>query len=168
MAKWTLTTDKLHGLMQDCIAELKCYGIPVSDKIYPAVYINRNWMSRVGQCEEIDGHYFISISSILMGDNLKTIKQTLLHELIHTCPDCMNHGEQWQKYVGTANKKGGYNIKRTTNSKAFSEYGDNNAKYIMRCKQCNIRVYRYRMSKLVKSPNSFRCSKCGGDFERLR
>lgn len=39
----------------------------------------------------------------------KTLINTLLHEFVHTCYGCFNHGEQWQKYVVKINGIG-FNI----------------------------------------------------------
>ena len=41
---------------------------------------------------------------------LLATKNFLMHELIHTFPDCFNHGKVWKKYVLDLNEKHGFRI----------------------------------------------------------
>lgn len=51
-------------------------------------------MKRWGQCTCLGGNnYAISINVILLRDdtNIDGLKNTIIHELLHTCPNCMKH-----------------------------------------------------------------------------
>ena len=65
------------------------------------------------------------------------LMNTLIHEYLHTCPKCMNHGKIWQKYARKINEKYHYNIKRTTSSaeKGIKEETEK-PKYIVTCPHC--------------------------------
>lgn len=42
--------------------------------------------------------YIIKVSAKAIFAGKKSLKNTLLHELCHTCIGCMNHGEKFKKY----------------------------------------------------------------------
>ena len=57
--------------------------------------------------------YTIEINSILLNEEVPewALYETILHELLHTLPGCMNHGSKWRKYAAIVNRRLGYNIK---------------------------------------------------------
>ena len=111
-----------------------------------------------------DGRYIIELSSKLYDAPELSCRQTLAHELIHTCDGCMNHGELFKKYADKMNRKYGYNIRRTNSAEEMGvESSNENAKYIVVCKKCGNEIRRTRQSPLTKNPSRYRC-KCGGEL----
>ena len=80
--------------------------------------INYRAKSRWGQCQRKGSGYYINISDRLLQDDvpIKALKDTIIHEILHTCNGCMNHGTTWKNYADKVNKAYGYNIKRCTSA----------------------------------------------------
>ncbi len=162
----------LNMLFNECINECKKAGIPYGT--IKEVGINTRAKSRWGQCRYMNGVYSINISSILLEDDVTDVatKTTIIHEIIHTCKDCMNHGAEWKKYAEIMNRKYGYNIKRCTSAdeKHISiEIAKPKYKYTVVCEKCGTKSNYTKLSKLVKLIKSnphdsgCRCLRCGND-----
>ena len=158
----------LDCLMAAGVKTLRTMGIPVSDKIQAHVNINTRAKRRLGCCIKRDGHYTIEISSDLIDEpsRSKLLTETILHELLHTCPDCANHGVQWKYYAGKVSNALGINISRTVDEEQLQ--APRGFTYILKCKSCGCEIGRYRMSRAIQSPSIYRCGKCGGKLLRIK
>ena len=184
--------EKLNKLYDECIKELSTIGIDASQEKLGQIDIKiakRN-CKRYGCCkqEEPDkttayrknrivyykkfNKHHIEISKWVMSLNNKTIKNTILHEIIHCFPDCNNHGKQFKEYAELINKKLGYNISRLGNKqedykKSNLEYRDEalNYKYKIICENCEQTYFRQRLSKNFSK--KFRCGICKGKLKIL-
>ncbi|QHI72277.1 SprT-like domain-containing protein [Aminipila terrae] len=173
-----METEYINDLYKNVLEEAKKLKLPVSDKIKSDITINRRARSRFGCCKKIRKglreSFEIELSYRLLGCQEKFIKQTLAHEILHTCPGCDNHGALWKKYADTMNETYGYRIKRTDTAEQLGIKEDGKLKrqplkenYVLVCKKCGIRISRTRMSNVIKNPSNYRC-KCGGNLERIR
>lgn len=154
---------KYNNLLQEVINEAVNINIPVSNNIISNVKINTRATSRFGQCKKQNGKYLIEISQHLTQAEEKHIKETLAHEVLHTCPNCMNHGRQWKLYAMIMNNKYGYEISRTGSCEnmGITSPKIERANYAIVCNNCGKTTYRQRESKVIKNPERYRC-KCGG------
>ena len=100
-------------ILQDVLRQAKEIGIPVSDKIDPTVILNTRAKKRYGRCILQNGTYTIEISAYLVDAGLRTIHEVIVHEVLHTCPGCMNHGPLWKQYASMMTKRYGYTVERT-------------------------------------------------------
>lgn len=139
----------LYKLANECRDELNAIGI------YPPAHIsfsvNTRATKRWGQCKLSNGSYSINISSRLLEDNLSDMvaKNTITHELLHTMPNCMNHGNEWQRYANKVNKAySSYNIKRCTSTeeKGVAPVAD---KWTLKCPECGRSWGYQRKGKIV-------------------
>ena len=161
-----LLQSELDELMAGLRLELKALGIPVSNRLLPEVKVNTRAKRRLGCCFYQDGLYWIEVSQSVLG-NENLLKQTLVHELLHTCPKCRDHGQQWKAYARLVNEKLGYKIERTVRVETpFGPLRHEEVKYILECQSCGAQIKRMRMSKAVKSPWRYRCP-CGGKLKRV-
>lgn len=153
----------LNKLLQEVIEQAKAINIPIRE-INPNILVNPRPKNRHAQCRREFGWYKIEISVHLKQAPIDKVKQTLAHEILHTCPNCMNHGDTWIKYANMMNRAYGYNIKRTTE---YSEFGITKepSKYTIVCCSCKKEINRVKKSKLVEHPEYFRCT-CGGELKR--
>lgn len=161
----------IYAIARECENELKAIGISTGD--IAGYKINTRAKKRWGQCSynSLYGEYTIEISNRLLEDNVSDIatKTTMLHEMLHTCPDCFNHGKEWQALANKVNKAYGYNIKRTTSS---AEKGVAPAEsvekvhYILRCESCGAQWKYKRYSKIVQSAEHNN-AKCGCGCKRI-
>ena len=156
----------LDRLMAELRQSLKTMGIPVSNKLLSGVRVNTRAKRRLGCCFYQNGQYWIEVSSAIL-NNPDLLRQTLVHELLHTCPGCRDHGARWKTYAEQVGQKLGYSITRTV--QAESDPGPlrhEEVKYILECQSCGAQIRRMRMSKAVKSPWRYRCP-CGGKLKRI-
>lgn len=162
----------MKNLMQyvnECYAELDSIHIPYRKAKFS---INTRAKHRWGNCKMRYDCYEISISETLLQDDssIDGLKNTIIHELLHTCPACMNHGYMWKLYADKVNRKFGYNIKRTSSAeeKGVSEVriAERTAshKYSFECKKCGTKVYKDRMCGIVRNPSNYSHVGCGGNF----
>ena len=157
---------ELDGLMARLRRELISIGIPVSNRLEPEVRINTRARRRLGCCYYQSGRYWIEGSQAVLEDE-DLLKQTLVHELLHTCPKCRDHGPKWKAYAQTVNEKLGYRIERTVKTETpAGSLRHEEIKYILECQSCGAQIKRMRMSKAVKSPWRYRCP-CGGKLKRV-
>lgn len=158
--------NELDGLMAELRGELKALGIPVSDRLLPEVRINTRARRRLGCCFYQSGRYWIEVSQAVLDDEA-LLRQTLVHELLHTCPKCRDHGPRWKAYAQTVNEMLGYSIERTVRTEnAPGPLRHEEVKYILECQSCGAQIKRMRMSKAVKCPWRYRCQ-CGGKLKRV-
>lgn len=149
-------------------------GIPYKD--YP-VSVNQRLTGKWGRCITYynnSGNNRIELNPVLIMDttNDDALMDTLLHEYIHTCPGCDNHGKVFKYYANIINTKYHYHIKRTTSA---AEKGLDNtvlkpdAKYRVECPQCHRSWGYLRNSSVVKCARDHKLLKCicgysGRDF----
>lgn len=129
---------------------------------------NSRAMRRWGQCRAVPGGFAININSRLLDEHVpeKHLKETIMHELLHTCDGCFNHGGKWQLLASLVGRAYGYKIERAA-SCADMEVMENykkSAKYEICCEKCGYTIYRYRKSNLVQNPDDYTCGVCGGKF----
>lgn len=151
-------------LLRETIAEAKAIKIPVSAAIKPQVVVNRRAKKRYGCCIKKGFSFTIELSYLLLEADEKVVRQTLAHEVLHTCFGCRNHQARWKEYARRMNEAYGYNIKRTESAEALGiavPEKARTAKYLITCERCGAVTERYKKSKLVASPARYRC-KCGG------
>ncbi len=153
--------------MADLQSQLRALGIPVSPNIQPGVRLNTRAKRRLGCCYCQQGVYTIEVAARLL-DDIALLRETLLHELLHTCPGCRNHGEKWKGYAGIVNQNMGTNIQRTVRlEEEPAALRHDEVKYILRCEACGQEIKRMRLCKVVKSPWRYRCL-CGGKLKRIQ
>ena len=95
------------------------------------------------------------------------LRETLLHELLHTCPGCRDHGARWKAWAELVNREMGTGIARLAREEGpVGPLRHEEVKYKIRCERCGREYLRVRMCKLVKAPWRYRCS-CGGKLKRV-
>lgn len=159
--------SELNSLMSRLWQQLRGLGIPVSKKLDPAVRVNTRARRRLGCCYYYPGEACAVEVSVRILQDPDLLRTTLVHELLHTCPGCRDHGLRWKSYATIANKALGLDIQRTVRLEEESQpLRHEEVKYILECQSCGARIERMRMSKAVKSPWRYRC-RCGGKLKRI-
>lgn len=159
--------QELDSLLAEMSETLRGLGIPLSCHISPAVLVNSRAKRRLGCCYCRDGVYEIEVSASLL-EQPDRLRQTLCHELLHTCRGCRNHGEKWKAYAAKVNEALGYSIQRLAPAEEESQepLRREKIKYVLECQSCGAKICRSRMSKAVKQPWRYRCQ-CGGRLKRI-
>ena len=137
-----------------------------------AFCVNTRATGRWGICKKQGNAFIIEISSVLLDERNpeQALVETILHELLHTCYGCQNHGARWKSYAAKVNQAYGLNIKGRNSAEEKGIVVETRAKKIahkFRCESCGAVVERQRESAFTKNYRAYRCSRCGGKFEKL-
>ena len=124
-----------------------------------------------GKCAKIEhSRYKISLNKQYADCvTIDQIKNTLMHELIHSLKNTKGHTGKWKQVANLVNNKYGYHITRVAKSpKEFEETIQrkiSKIKYTIVCKDCG-QSYKYKritnLIRLLQNNQSHRyfCSKC--------
>ena len=172
----------LQRVAMECVNDMRYLGIDVPHGI--TFIVNKRAKSRFGQCS-YNGFtklYTIDINVDLLDERcpMLSLKETLYHEIIHTLPNCMNHGSEFKHYAYLVNTEYGTNVTRcsSSNEKYGIEYAKElkkrdekkKKKYGVYCENCGkVRasgMYQ-RMPKWYAHTENFSCSVCHGKLTRL-
>lgn len=163
-----------------CRKILDSLDVPYDAKI--EYRVNTRFRSRWGCCKKRDGKFTIEIHPLLADSrvNEDALITTLIHELIHTCPDCMNHGALWKSYAQKVHRAYGYPIQTTIRLdeiygfshllKEGSDAGVSSGekyRFVLVCQKCGKMFFRKRASQTLKHPEHYRCS-CGGSLKAFQ
>lgn len=170
----------LEEYVNRCIKELEEIGLECGN--ISEIKVNTRAKKRWGQCKRIPNGYQININVALLDERSdeRGLKETIIHELLHSCKGCMNHGENWKRLADAVNEIYGYNIKRCNSAEekgvskeVRAEYGYNpnshvsvnhSTNYTIKCGHCGHTYTRTRKSKVVQHPEHYRCGYCGGNL----
>ena len=164
----------LKRLYSEVVLEALSVGLDISDRI-TGIEVNSRLSRALGRCcarYGYDGYtYRIEINPCILANGLedRISKNTIMHELIHTCDGCLNHGYEFQRRAVMVNRKLGYNVHTTTDGNALEAAGvvlkhaaDN---YGIVCKKCGVVVQkRKRWSSTLENIGNYRHHGCGGDL----
>lgn len=83
----------------ECMRELENIGIKCGNVI--KIDINTRAKKRWGQCRKIGNNYIIEVNQILLREDtdIDGLKNTIIHELLHTCKGCMKHTGEWKQLI---------------------------------------------------------------------
>ncbi len=144
--------SRFLSLYSECKKELENLNIPFGRIAELKV---SHTLNSYGDCRKISNLYYrIRVNKTLLEEaSDDSIKNTIIHEMLHTCPDCFNHGKTWQAYANLVNdaypkycisRLGSY---EETHVRLKNE---NNAKYVITCKSCGHKYFYYRNCRIVK------------------
>lgn len=166
--------QKLQRLAKESEKELRDIGL---GKMIPKnlnFTINYRAKQRLGQCCEKRN---INISSWLLEIGLDhDIKNTIIHEILHTFKDTIGHKAKWQYYANYVNNRTDYHITRTTSidniyarANKVRPRREIHYKWEITCEKCGRVFYRQRidtrtLDKFIEGKMTHR--HCGGhDFK---
>ncbi len=151
-----------------CINEVRDAGIKPGNIV--SWVINSRAKKRWGMCtKKPDGTCIIQIAEQLIVDERvseQACKETMIHEILHSCEGCKGHTGLWLEYANIMNKKYGYNIKRTTSGteKGVEDYTATKRlayKYCFICETCGQRIWKKKKCKFTKYYRNYTCGRCG-------
>ena len=168
-----------QGLLLKEVSEwsekIKEIGIPVGN--VRDISINKRARKRWGQCVKMpDGTFSLNFSERLFHKDVPESARAsvICHELLHTAKGCIGHGCRWKGYAYLVRKKYGVIIKTTVSAEELGvpwKYMNKDPKkyrYKIICEKCGAIIYRERISALVKYPERYIHTGCGGHFKRIK
>ena len=165
--KGRLPMKNLIAIYNKCVLEMIDINMDISDKIV-SVKCNHRLTAALGRCKRNSrtGIYEIEISPVMLADNVddRVTKDTIIHELIHTCPGCMNHGYEWKRRAEIVNRKLGYNISRLAKTSELVSHGvevkRREYKYALKCPKCGAEWKYKKWCDALENPGRYQCGKC--------
>lgn len=151
-------------------------GIRILKEVYPSFQYKGFTKIRISKARSkwgsvkynrVMGTFELTISNVF--EDIKNDREasekllsTVIHELIHTIPGCMNHGFNFKYYAALVNKKyPKLNIQRCT---SMSQFGIQKAKkeplYVVVCNNCKRKWNYYRRSKIFDCISRCKCPYC--------
>ena len=144
-----------------------------------SITINTRARARWGQCKKIPGtkEFTININQDLLDErnSVDGLKNTIIHELLHSVEGCMNHGPKWKKQADIVENTYGIHITRTSSAedkgieyrRSKSVRQSTGKLYIIECERCGYQYRHQRMSKSVQHPDWYGCGRCNGSLVRI-
>lgn len=170
---------RLMQLVNEAKLELDNINIVYADAI---VWKINSKAQRWGRCKgELVGNsklgrinymYTIEISEKLLKENVsdKSVKETIIHELLHTVKGTKGHTGLWKVLAEKVNHAYGYNIKRVSSYEEKGIDAPSNSKlpkHKFVCAGCGQEILRYKESKFTQNYLEYRCGKCNSIFEKV-
>lgn len=121
--KGPITDERINRMLAECIELMRELGVPISASICPEVTLNGSrryfgWCCPKGSKKKYsDYDYYIEISGYTLNNTEKSLRNTLIHELIHTVPGGLCHTGEWKKWAKFVSERTEYDIKRLDGDK---------------------------------------------------
>lgn len=162
----------LNKLLDSALAMCDEVGIPYGT--IRIITLNNRLSRAWGRCLSQDGGktFWIEIQGKFAQDEFSTDKAVIaviIHEIIHTCEGCWNHGSQFMAYGKRIADRFGINVAATDSPENLivdSIAWNQSKKYEVKCK-CRS-IYKDRMCDIIKFPHTYTCKLCHGSFKRVR
>lgn len=162
----------LNTYFKKCIAEIKATGIQYGE--ISDIRVGSQNMKFIGLCHHLrDGTHMIEINPVILTSStpIKSLKEVIIHEILHTCKGCDNHGRIWKQLAAKINARYGYNVTHYSSYVTLgitAEKLAQSAKYVIECTNCG-ELYSYkRRSKVIDSYKKCSCGNCKRKALRLR
>ena len=161
--------------VMECVKLLERLGINMKGKVYTIDYSHA--IKTYGTCRKLgNNHYRICINEeYLRSGTIEKIHNTIMHEVIHSCDGCMNHGRTWKAIAAQVNNHYAYTpIARTDRDEEYlTNIVQDKYKYQLVCQGCGATWNYIRKSnkamRVAKSATSYHIAKngciCPGPFK---
>ena len=157
---------KMQEIVEYYAKDMRSHGIPV--RKIRKVRVN-NSVNYYGSCKlyrNNDTIADITISNMTVACGSESIKNTIIHELVHaSLPIDEHHGKQFHELAKKVSKIYHTDIKQYGDrTKESEEFERQQYKYKVTCKHCGSTWYYIRKTKFVKYPHLYQCGCGGNDF----
>lgn len=173
----------LRKIAHVCLDEVIAAGITPGN--IAAYNVNGRLSRSWGRCktDRLLGVSSIEIQPFLLNSKtpVEVLKMVLIHEILHSCRGCQNHGALWKSYAARMNARYHYNIARIVSAETIAaceqagtyrrrmDNSGDSSRYAIECTTCGAIYTRSRMSDFVRCPHAYRCGNCDGNaWKRLR
>lgn len=147
------TIMELKNTFTEVVDELEPIFPEVKNNTYVVIF-NTRAIKRYGQCKRLgQNHYEISINKkFAQFCKREDVKNTIVHEILHSLPNGMNHKGQWSRYANMINYKlPHYHITRTSRYEGYAETKPT-PKYTVYCPHCENKQWNYyKAGEVVKN-----------------
>ena len=158
-----ITQENFKEKVQEILDELKAIGVRVETTVNDySLDLNERALSRFGRCTKKTrfgkNRYIIQLNNFHnLIDTEKDVKNTLAHEIIHSMPNCMNHGEVWKRIALKYSKAYGIDIARTGSYKKYNQFRKEHEAQKINSTGTNIKISKYKYA--------ITCTCCGKEWK---
>lgn len=166
----------LYEIAGACERDLAAIGIKIG--WVTGYKANSRAKRRLGLCSSNGcGGFEIQVSYVLLRDEvpMDELRNTLFHELLHTCKGCQNHGKEWKRLAQKVSVAYNMDITRCASPDEKSvhilqDQRKDEAKYKFQCQGCGKIHINMRASGFTRQPERYRCGRCGtlGKWTKLQ
>lgn len=161
----------LEAVLQECERKLEAINIPFNKNVTV-----KSEKLRTG----VWGKYWkyenmIVLDPVFTDDRMQRFatENVLIHELLHSCNDCISHSGLWKHYAQKVNRTYQYKITRCSDYKPYMNeelLGEfmQRFKYVARCEGCGKYTAQVRISDFIRNMDDYRCTVCNGKFKRIK
>lgn len=160
----------LENIYARCVKELEAVDIRIGK--VAIIRYNPRLRTTFGRCERTGAGFAISVNNVFENheDEYESeLMNVVLHELIHTCKGCFNHGYLFKGYAVRVNARFGHHVSTYASEEYLKKLGIERkkmaAKYAVQCTACGKQYARKTLSKVIAHPEKYRCQ-CGEKLKR--
>ena len=171
MKNYLETYEKCKGIL-DSLEIPYTVGVPikVNNRLSRAMGRTCGTFAGYNRYGEPTYNFKIELNPAMVEDTVADfdLEDTILHELLHTCPGCQNHGAKWKSYAGIVNRRFGYSISRTGDVKEVQSRIErvNPDRYEIFCSGCGKKIAtRKKWCNLTANIGRYRCFTCHGELK---
>ena len=170
MEKELFVTQKLKNLVNECSKDMQEAGIPIRNNRIVGTDVKKLLGTRAACYFTLaeDGLYIFYIyihDKIIKYWNDETVwanvKNSIYHELLHTCDDCQSHNDEWMKWSKVCDDKLETHTRRHMEEKLY--YNPSLTPVIYRCPECGNEYWAVK--ELAKEDCN--CELCANDMVRF-
>lgn len=153
---------KGNQILKECLKnnyiEPHIYNIEFKQK-------SKSYWAKIGKNSKKHSGYFLRIGglfNLIPDEKIAKIRlqSTIIHELIHTIPGCMNHGEKFHYICNLVNKiYPQYKLQTSTGAEDFGiQLEERKPKYVVKCNNCGKEYLYFKKPKYDLTKYS--CTSC--------
>lgn len=147
------TVKDIQEEIKECLSIIDHIGIERKNAIYTVAISNR-MTKTLGYCKRIKLKpltFQITISANhLLASDPQEVHDTIMHEVLHSMPECMNHGPKWQMYGKMIQKfEPKYTIERLSTDPTYKQFLQSISKYSISCKSCGWKISYQKRTKSI-------------------
>jgi hypothetical protein len=150
--KWIETKLDAHKILKEmlyeCAIDMINAGLPIQTEKTTGIYIQKvedaQAICAFGQSENGDLNFSIIIDEEFanhMNDRvvLENVKNSIYHELLHTCPDCEDHNPNWLAVAIECDEKLGTKTRTRQDDEIYYNQAQGMATATYECEHCGFR-----------------------------
>ena len=161
------TQNQLTEIMLDVANRMENAGLHVDfNKVKPQVEFCRKEKA-YASCYRKNGMFTIKVSKYALNIDETAMNAVICHELIHTLPNCFNHGATFKNCANIMNDTYGMCVL----TKGCLDKNGKQAKmerptpkYTITCNKCGNKGFHNRKCGVIAHPELYRCRYCNGEL----
>ena len=158
------TKKLLREMMYSCAKDMLAVGIPVQiDCIIGIDILSLKGTRACCYCKKVDAKdtFVIGVHKKLLKyiddeEVIKNVKNSMYHELLHTCKNSQDHGKEWMKWSKICDEKLHTHTRRHLEEKIY--YQPNTKHIVYTCPNCGNEYWA------VKKIEDTSCELCGSNM----